>query len=94
MGVKCPESLVYIYTLLVCLGVCLYLINVQTAEPIGTKLVVGSRVTPGKLGLWIIKFSTICLHQNSIFENLIVHKPSLGSPDDTQKIWARSVQPF
>ena len=27
-------------------------------------------------------------------ENLIIHKPSLGSCDDPQKIWARSVQPF
>ena len=29
-----------------------------------------------------------------IFEILMIHKPSLGSPDVPQKIWARSVQPF
>ena len=29
-----------------------------------------------------------------IFEILIIHKPSLGSLDVPQKIWARSVQPF
>ena len=29
-----------------------------------------------------------------IFENLIIHKPSLESRDVPQKIWARSVQPF
>ena len=28
------------------------------------------------------------------FEILIIHKPSLGSRDVTQKIWTRSVQPF
>ena len=29
-----------------------------------------------------------------IFEILIIHKPSLGSLDVPQKIWAPSVQPF
>ena len=29
-----------------------------------------------------------------IFENLIIHKPSLGSREIPQKIWTRSVQPF
>ena len=32
----------------VCLFVCLYPINVKTAEPIGPEFFVGSRVTPGK----------------------------------------------
>ena len=29
-----------------------------------------------------------------LFKNLIIHKPSLGSREFPQKIWARSVQPF
>ena len=33
----------------VCPSVCLYPINVETAEPIGPKFFVGSRVTPGKV---------------------------------------------
>ena len=48
--------------------VCLYPINVKTAEPIGPKFCVGHHVTPGKV-YGMIKFSKICLHQNSIFEN-------------------------
>ena len=31
----------------VCLGVCLYSINVKTAEPIGPKVCVGPYMTPG-----------------------------------------------
>ena len=58
---------IFIYTLLVCLGVCLYPINVKTAEPIGPKFFCGiSRKS--REGLWMIKFSKICLHQNSTFE--------------------------
>ena len=56
--------------------VCLYPINVITAEPIGPTFFVGSRVTPGKIYRWFSK------------------KISLGSRDDPQKMWARSVQPF
>ena len=40
------------------------------------------------------KFSKIDFWWRQIFENLIIHKPSLGSRDVPQKIWARSVQPF
>jgi len=29
-----------------------------------------------------------------IFENSIIHKPSLGSREVPHKIWAQSVQPF
>ena len=39
---------IYIYTLLVCLSVCLYPINVKTTEPIESKFCVGPRVTLGK----------------------------------------------
>ena len=38
-----------LYINLACLSVCLYPINVKTAEPIGPKFFVGSRVTPGKV---------------------------------------------
>ena len=42
-------SRIYIYTLLACLPVCLYPINVKTAEPIGPKFGAGPRMTPGKV---------------------------------------------
>ena len=49
-------SVFYIWILLVCLSVslsvCLYPINVKTAEPIGPKFVVGHHVTPGKVYGW------------------------------------------
>ena len=38
--------------LLWCLSVCLYPINVKTAEPIGPKFFVGHHVTPGKVYGW------------------------------------------
>ena len=53
---------------LACLGVCLCPINVKTAELIGPKFFGGPSSDPRK-GLWMIKFSKICLHQNSIFKN-------------------------
>ena len=40
---------IYKFSLSVCLFVCLYPINVKTAEPIGPNFVVGPRVTPGKV---------------------------------------------
>jgi len=39
----------YLYINLACLSVCLYPINVKTAEPIGPKFFVGPHVTPGKV---------------------------------------------
>ena len=42
------ESSIYI----LCLSVCLYPINIKTAEPIGPKFFVWSRVTPGKVFRW------------------------------------------
>ena len=42
-------SIIYKFGLSVCLSVCLYSINVKTAEPIGPKIFVGSSVTPGKV---------------------------------------------
>ena len=40
------------------MSVCLYPINVKTAEPIGPEFIVGPRVNPRK-GLWMIEFSKI-----------------------------------
>ena len=40
---------IFKFGLSVCLSVCLYPINVKTAEPIGPNFFVGSRVTPGKV---------------------------------------------
>ena len=48
------------------LSVCLYPINVKTAEPIGPKFFVGHLGTPGKV-YWMIEILNIYLHQNSIF---------------------------
>ena len=44
-----PSLYIYFACLSGCLFVCLYPINVKTAEPIGSKFCVGSRVTPGKV---------------------------------------------
>ena len=45
--------IIYLYInlacLSVCLSVCLYPINVKTAEPIGPKFFVGHHVIPGKV---------------------------------------------
>jgi len=44
-----------------CLSVCLYPINVKTAEPIGPKFCVGPHVAPGKVYKWskFEKFASI-----------------------------------
>ena len=44
----------------VCLFVCLYPINVKTAEPIGSKFCVGPDVVLGKVYEWS-KFKSLCL---------------------------------
>ena len=47
---------IYIYILWVSgLGVCLYPINVKTAEPTGRKFFCGTSCDP-RVGLWIIEF--------------------------------------
>ena len=51
----------------VCLSVCLYPINVKTATD-RAQILCGTLRDPWE-GLWMIKFSKICLHQNSIFLN-------------------------
>ena len=40
------------------------------------------------------KLQKIKNFKTQIFKILIIHKPSLGSREFSQKIWARSVQPF
>ena len=45
-------TIIYIYTLLICLSVCLYLINVKTAEP----------MRPME-GLWMIKLKKLASNQ-------------------------------
>ena len=69
MVAKRPEFLVSlnIIYILICV-VYLYPINVKTAKPIGPNFFCGISRDHRK-GLWMIKFSKICLHQNSIFEN-------------------------
>jgi len=39
----------YLHIYFVCLSIGLYPINIKTAEPIGSKFVVGPRVTPRKV---------------------------------------------
>ena len=69
MGAKRPKSLVCIYfaCLSVFLNVCLYPINVKTAELIGPKFCVGPHMTPGKV--YESKFQRFDFH--SIF-NLVL----------------------
>ena len=43
------DMAICIYTLLVCQYVCLWTINVKTAEPIGPKFCVGAYMTPGNV---------------------------------------------
>ena len=43
------ELSIYKFGLGVCLSVCLYPLNVKTADPNGPKFVVGPHVTPGKV---------------------------------------------
>ena len=50
ISAKRPKSLVY-NTLLVCLSVRLYPINVKTAEPVGPKFCVEPQMTTGKVRL-------------------------------------------
>jgi len=45
----CISPSIYKFGLSVCLSVCLYPINVKTAEPIGPKFFVGHPGTPGKV---------------------------------------------
>ena len=45
---------------LACLSVCLYPINVKTAEPIGPKFFVGHHVTTGKVFFKSAKFFFLC----------------------------------
>ena len=45
-------SSIYKFGLSVCLSVCLYPINVKTAEPIGPKFFVGHHMTTGKVYEW------------------------------------------
>ena len=47
-----------IYTLLVCMLVSLYPINVQTAKPIGPKFCVGLHLSPRKV-YWLSKFQKL-----------------------------------
>ena len=46
-GGEALESIVYLYTLLVCLGVCLFVSHKRPAEPIGSKFCVGLHIYPG-----------------------------------------------
>ena len=52
---------IYKFGLSVCLSVCLYPINVKTAEPIGPKFFVGHHMSPGKVYGWsnFQKFASI-----------------------------------
>ena len=67
------------WCLFVCFGVCLYQINVKTAEPIGPKFFVGHHVIPRKVYGWSnfqkfasikIRFLKILKIHEFFFENL------------------------
>ena len=65
------QFIIYKFSLSGCLFVCLYSINVKTAEPIGPKFFVGSRVTLGKVFEWsnFQKFASIKIRFLKNFEN-------------------------
>ena len=44
-----PHFTLYLYIYLACLSVCLYPINVKTAEPNGSKFCVRPNMAPGKV---------------------------------------------
>jgi len=87
--VKTMIHIIFIYKfglsvcLFVCLSVCLYPINVKTAEPIGPKFFCGTSRDPME-GLWMIEILNICLHHNSIFikflEILNIHEIFCENP--------------
>ena len=62
-------SSIYKFGLSVCLSVCLFVSNKrQNGWTDRAHIFCGTSHDPRE-GLWMIKFSKICLHQNSIFEN-------------------------
>ena len=75
------NSSIYKFGLSVCLFfVCLFVSNKrQNGRTDRAQVFCGSSRDP-KEGLWMIKFSKICLHQNSIFENLIGGGRGWGGP--------------
>ena len=65
MDAKCSRRLCCnVYTVLV-LNVCLFPINVESHEPIGTKYFVGRHMTP-KEELWMLRVTKICLHKDKL----------------------------
>ena len=73
MGAKRPKSLVYINLacLSVCLFVCLFVSNKrQNGWTDQAQILCGTSRGPRE-GLWMIKISNICLHQNWIFINFL-----------------------
>ena len=78
-----------LYINLACLSVCLFVWvsvclypTIKTAEPIGPKFLWD--IWGLREGLWMIKFSNICLHQNSIvikvFKILKIHEIFCENP--------------
>ena len=55
------------------LGVCLYPINVKTAEPIGPTFCVGHQLTPAVLRIQIRRIRKILASWNRIRENMRIH---------------------
>ena len=88
---------IYIYT---CLSVCLYPINVKTAEPIGTKFCVGPHMTPGKVFVWSkfqklasnkIRFSLNFLYPRTFFV-IVLQCLQKENVHNWNTRWARSAQ--
>ena len=60
---------IYKFSLSVCLGVCLFVSNKRQNGWTDRAQIFGVTSQDPREGLWMIKFSKICLYQNSIFEN-------------------------
>ena len=65
----CPILYINLACLSVCLSVCLFVSNKrQNGWTDQAQILCGTSRGPRK-GIWMIKISKICLHQNSIFKN-------------------------
>ena len=69
-----PKVYLSILCLSGCYAVCLYPINLKTAEPIGLKFFVGPHMTPRKVYI-CLKFSKLSCEKFDFHEILKIHDP-------------------
>ena len=67
-GIGKSRKSIYIYTLLVWVSVCLYPINVKTAELIKYSIF---KANDPRKSLWMLKTTKICLQKNVIVRKIL-----------------------